>query len=172
MTLASEFLGGVKGIQRGTITSTGATTNTATVTAVDPSRCILRATTITPAFNGITGYNFGKIALTNSTTITMTSYSSQSGIVLRWELIEFYAKPAIKSIQYVSSTANAGSVSFSAVDPLKAVISWLGMAGVTSTAQRALRVQCDIFDATSALVTESEPATANGTNYFQVVEFY
>lgn len=85
-----SFFKGIKSIQRGTVSITQpATSNTATITAVDTSKALL-------SFLGINsdGTNFGygaRIVLTNATTITMTkSGNDTNSNVISYEVVEYY----------------------------------------------------------------------------------
>jgi hypothetical protein len=90
MSTSSQFTGGaIKSIQRGKITLTGVTSNTATITAVDTSKTELRM--LGSTYNGVTLADvLTMIELTNSTTITATRAASGSTAVVSWELTEFY----------------------------------------------------------------------------------
>lgn len=83
----SQFFGGIKSIQRGTISVTGALTQTATITSVDTTKTELRmlGQTITTSANEI-----GHITLTNATTITLTRGNTSNTTVISWELTEYF----------------------------------------------------------------------------------
>jgi hypothetical protein len=93
MSNSTQFRGGIKSIQRGTISvAVGTTSNTATISTVNTAKTELR-------FLGGGGQDatpasvFVRIALTNSTTITATipAYNSLSiAIPVSWELTEWY----------------------------------------------------------------------------------
>lgn len=98
MSTFSQFVGGggggatIKAIQRGTISiSTGNTSATATITAVDTAKTELR-------FLGGSGYDASgtvatipRIVLTNSTTVTATVFNAVAGVgvSVSWELTEY-----------------------------------------------------------------------------------
>ena len=91
MSTLSQFSGGgVKSVQRGTITVSGTSqTNTATITAVDTSKSMI-------SFTGFSGGamstydNWPRLFLTNSTTVTATRNGSSFSVVVSYEVIEFY----------------------------------------------------------------------------------
>ncbi len=78
-------------IQRGTLAiNSGATSASATVSAVDTARAQLRLLGFT--HDGTAGSStFASLVLTNSTTITATRASGASGgVVVSWELVEVF----------------------------------------------------------------------------------
>lgn len=86
---------GIKSIQRGVITIAGSTgSNTATITAVITAKSELRLLGSTTATSGgiSPNYDFVKIVLTNTTTVTASrqSAAAPSAIDVSWELTEFY----------------------------------------------------------------------------------
>jgi len=89
MSTSSQFGGGIKGIQRGTITITTGVTGTATITSVDTTKTELRMLGLT--YDGATlPESTCRMALTNATTITATRGSGGNTTVVSWELTEFY----------------------------------------------------------------------------------
>lgn len=93
MSNSNQFRGGIKSIQRGTITiTTNNTSATATISAVNTAKTELR-------YLGGGNYDiapgavFGRIVLTNSTTITASPSSSgtlNASVIVSWELTEWY----------------------------------------------------------------------------------
>lgn len=93
-TLTQFSGGGIKSIQRGTISITNPSTSaTATVTSVNTAKSLL-------TYLGQTGYYSGsstdgvsdiRIVLTNSTTITATVYATSLGVpvIVSYELVEY-----------------------------------------------------------------------------------
>ncbi len=76
------FGGGIKSIQRGSITVVAASTsNTATITAVAVAKTELR-------YLGSTGPV--RLTLTNTTTITAARSDTSSDVTVSWELTERY----------------------------------------------------------------------------------
>lgn len=95
MSNLSQFFSGgttIKSIQRGTITLTsGNTSATATVTAVDTTKAELQMLGANGSSNSsLNDEQICRIALTNSTTITATSHAAASNDVrVAWELTEW-----------------------------------------------------------------------------------
>lgn len=91
MSNSSQFFGGIKSIQRGTIsmTSGGSTSGTATITSVDTTKTELR---LLGASNGsvVDTTAISRVVLTNATTVTATRSSNSGTTVVSWELTEFY----------------------------------------------------------------------------------
>lgn len=167
------FFGGggvrIKSIQRGTLVLAGVTTNTATITAVDPTNTMLR-------FLGQTqgGGNSGcsaRIALTNGTTITGTRADATSTTTVSFEVIEFFPG-VIKSIQrgtIDTSSVNPNTATITAVDTTRAMVDHLGYS-CTDTASGSPANWW-----TRLTLTNGTTVTANGgatsTTGYQVVEF-
>lgn len=91
MSTLSQFGGGgVKSVQRGTITVTSnSNSQTATITAVDTSKSMVNYLGFTGG--AVSTYDtWPRVALTNSTTVTVTKGGSTLGIIVSYEVIEFY----------------------------------------------------------------------------------
>ena len=87
MSTLSQFSGGIKSIQRGTISiANGATSGTSTVTAVVTAKTELRYLGINAASTAATAH----IVLTDTTTVTATRTVNSGDIAVSWELTEFY----------------------------------------------------------------------------------
>lgn len=89
----------VKSVQRGFITITGATTNTGTITAVDPNNSVLvylgvSASTATADAQRA----FTRIDLTNSTTVTATTAAATDVTTVGFEVIEYFPG-VLRSVQ-------------------------------------------------------------------------
>lgn len=157
---------GVKLIQRGTITLTGVTTNTATITAVVLANTRLKYLGHV-ATDGGTTRPIGslQIELTNTTTITATVGLAGSHVV-SFEVVEHYPG-VIKSVQRGLVTPGT-PVTISAVDTTKTECDFLGYvtSGTTNTEDRARFVLTD-----STTVTAASGATLSPIS-FQVVEWY
>lgn len=87
MSNLSQFLGGIKSIQRGQIGCSGGTSGTATITAVDTTKSRLSLTGYTtPDTNA---NSVPKLVLTNSTTVTVTA-AAASNATATFQVIEHY----------------------------------------------------------------------------------
>lgn len=88
MSNFSQFTsGGIKSIQRGTITIDGTSlTATATISAVDPNKTFVNklGSSTNQAGNDV----HVRLALTNATTLTLTRGLSSGQIITSWEVIE------------------------------------------------------------------------------------
>lgn len=179
MSNASTYLSSaaIKSVQRGSITSTGSTT-TATITAVDTSKSLLRAVSVDRSVGGSTFWYGGYVELTNSTTITLNVPSGTTGVVVYWELVEFAAP--VKSIQNVSAahanTANGATVNaaITAVDTSKTILGSRGFSGPgTSSADgRSDHIEGYLSSSTNVLTKmRTSNSTTNITAHFTVLEF-
>ena len=93
MSSLSQFTGAaIKSIQRGSITLSGATSATATITAVNTSKTELRFLGSRTRDDTVNAWGTSTIELTNSTTITARWDSAAFGNTntVSWELTEFY----------------------------------------------------------------------------------
>ena len=93
MSNAAQFFGSqIKSIQRGTITISGATSATATITAVNTSKSELRFLGARTKDDTVNAWGTSTIELTNSTTITArwdsAAFANTNNV--SWELTEFY----------------------------------------------------------------------------------
>jgi hypothetical protein len=93
-TLTQFSGGGIKSIQRGTISITSPnTTATATVTSVNTAKSLLTYLGQTGYYGGtgVDGISNVRIALTNSTTITATTFTipNAGGLAVSYELVEY-----------------------------------------------------------------------------------
>ena len=80
--------GGIKSIQRGTITISGTSSQTATVTAVDTTKAQLRNLGC-DSVQDTAGMTI-KVVLTNTTTITASRQTVTGANIVAWELTEWY----------------------------------------------------------------------------------
>ena len=80
----------IKSIQRGTIVITySATSNTATISAVDTSKSVLINLGIDLPVNA-NGYFHGRLELTNSTTVTARGYAANTfPLTVGYEVVEY-----------------------------------------------------------------------------------
>lgn len=92
MSNLTQFLGGIKSVQSGTVTiSAGSTSGTTTITAVDTTKCSLKATRVIPVTNAGGFFTGARISLTDATTITATSVATpNSTLTVYFELTEYF----------------------------------------------------------------------------------
>jgi len=91
MSTLSQFSGGgIKSVQRGTITvPSNSSSATATITAVDTSKSMMNYLGF--AGGGVSTYDlWPRIALTNSTTVTASRTGASFSSSVSYEVIEFY----------------------------------------------------------------------------------
>lgn len=127
----------IRSIQRGIISITSAASATATITAVVTDNCVIRLLGVNTG--GASTYDLvPTIALTNSTTVTATRYSTAANATTAsFEVIE-YAPGVIKSVQRGTGTfagASPLNVTITAVsDMTKTTVDFLGARFNTSSA--------------------------------------
>jgi hypothetical protein len=91
MSVSSSIQAGIKSIQRGTISVTGAST-TATITSVNTAKAQIRNL---GQYGGRVGWGenpgrLGHVALTNATTVTATRENSDANLTIAYEVTEWY----------------------------------------------------------------------------------
>ena len=95
MSTLSQFSGGgVKSVQRGTITISASASATATVNSVDVNKSLLTHLGQTGYYStsGGEGISNVMLSLTNGTTITAVTYTTPNIVpyVVSYELVEYY----------------------------------------------------------------------------------
>lgn len=165
----------IKSIQRGTISITGAATNTATIVSVDMNNSVLRF--LNQSYNNTAGNTntvLGRLTFTNSTTITATLDTADGGDLAKFsfEVLE-YNPGVIKSIQRDVITVSSAGVAktITAVDTTKSVVDWLG---ITDSAASPTAGSQDgyVVLTNSTTVTGFQGFSNSGICGFQVVEFF
>lgn len=165
----------IKSIQRGTITITGATSNTALITAVNTANSILRLLGITSSTALNDNQAYARLVLTDSTTITafVNTSPGASSVVASFEIVEYWPG-AIKSIQrntIALAGANSATAAITPVDITKTELHTLGFTSSNASANSTVLTRFTLTDATT--VTATSPGTAaNQTGGFQAVEWY
>lgn len=86
MSRVSSYGAIVRSIQHNSTTLNNSTSNTTTVTAVDPTRCVILPRTSLQATGGSLPTT---LEITNATTVTLSCGSSTTHTVA-WSLVEFY----------------------------------------------------------------------------------
>jgi len=185
MSNASTFLGGgaaIKSVQRGTISST-AYPATATVTAVDTTRSVIKLMDTTPGLWS-SSYVSTRVELTGATTVSMLNAvgtTLTSAASATWELVE-YAAP-IKSIQQVAVTlsgTNQGAyldTAITSVDLSKTILEFRGYQGGGSSLSadvQGLMLKGTLTSSTNLRVyNRAEQQTPYGLiGHFTIVEFF
>lgn len=179
MSNASTYLGAgsaIKSIQSGSLIASS-TSHAITISAVDVSQCVLVVERLSRGnyYNGTSYvYGSGKLALTNSTTLTFTQNNAY-GSVVSWRVIEYAG--TVKSRQFVTvgnGDTAAGTTSISSVVPAKTLVTFNGAQydhGVPSNAQDTGKFGWGWL----ASATSIGWAPINQTiqsNTFQVTEFW
>lgn len=121
----------IKSVQRGTISLSGVTSNTATITAVDPNNTML-------VMNGFTSDEtasnyprvFPLLQLTNATTVTASKQDATSTTVVSFEVIEFYPGVLRSSVQRgtiaITNAVLTATATITAVTTAKTMLSYTG----------------------------------------------
>lgn len=159
----------VKSIQRGTTTLIAQTSNTSTITAVDPNNSAIHF--LGSTFNASSvneAVSKARVTLTNATTVTVTQNTANANTTtVSWEVIEYWPG-VIKSVQrgtiIVTTTAT-----ITTVDTTKAIVDFLGFSSTV--------VSFDAQDQPNVVLTNATTVTgtataAGATVGFQIVEFY
>ena len=89
MSTIGQFSTGIKSIQRGVITLTTVTSNTATITSVNTSKAVVLYGGTTIVNNEGSSITLAKVVLTNATTITVNRIGTSSTLVLAYQVIEY-----------------------------------------------------------------------------------
>ncbi len=164
-------------VQRGTIAITGATSNTATITSVDPSNSQLRLLGVSLSVTTLTPDKFhARLAFTNATTITASVITSPAGetVSIAFEVLT-YVPGVIKSVQRTTIAILAGTTSNTAtinpVNTLRSVVDNLGNTSSSNTADTVCRVA--LTNATTVTGTCVDPADGSTqTLGVQVIEWF
>lgn len=160
--------GRIKSVQRGTISLGGASSATATITAVDVNNSVLRylGSSISGTSSDQSVY-WTRVVFTNATTITGVA-GAASAAVISFEVIEYFPG-AIKSVQRGTVTNNA-TATISAVDTTKTELSWLGQTTNFAGDSRSMS-RIVLTNATTVTHTNQTGDGGTTTTGYQVVEF-
>lgn len=169
----------VRSVQYGSITiAAGATTNTATIAAVNTANsvCMFLGVTSSSLSDGQTDPSiyFTRVALTNATTVTATKATTDVtyGKIVNFCVIEF-APGVTRQIQsgVVSFTGTTGTATIVAVDVNK---TWLVYGGSTTSypaaSMNTYGVRLSLTNATT--VTGDTSSSQTYTAAFMAVEFF
>jgi hypothetical protein len=161
--------------------ATGATSNTATVTAVDSQRALLLwggfTTTDTASASGFDSI-LPRITLTNSTTLTATRGASDASFTttVRARLMEF-APGMMERVQYgtITIAANADSGISTLATDIDLATSAVFFLGVTTDSATALASEClatvEIGNANTIIAKRAYPAASALTVSYAVGQF-
>ncbi len=162
----------IRSIQRGTISITGATSNTATITAVVVANSRLK-------YLGRTNNDPGQAAnqalvqlvFTNATTITASVNTSPAATItaVNFEVIEYWPG-AFKSIQRGQTSAAALTATITAVNPAKSEVDYLGCTASEATTIFTRDAKVTLTNATTVGI--SYGAASDQTVSWQVVEWF
>lgn len=160
----------VKSVQRATIAITGATSNTATITAVVLANSRLRFLGTSSTANSTIGQAAPRLAFTNTTTITASVDTSPGADTtsVSFEVIEYWPG-VIKSVQRGTITGIT-TATITAVNVNKSEVDWLGYQVTSAIASFIAGTTVTLTDSTT-VTTASGSAAAQVTGY-QVVEWF
>lgn len=175
-TPVSQWLGAgsqlrVKSIQRGTITITGATSNTATISTVDPANSRLRHLGQTYDTSSVRADRARvRLALTNATTITATVNTSPGAeaVTVSYEILELYPG-AIKSVQR-GTISGAATATIAEVNTAKSELDFLGYTTAAIDGDMVYTVKQVLTNGTT--VTQTEGVAQTNVGGYQVVEWF
>lgn len=164
----------ITSIQTGTITLTGATSNTATISSVDTTKSVVfflgntsTHSTTSPRINCC------RVSLTNATTVTCSRDTNSSNVTAGYAVVEF-ASAAITSVQQRNVTLTTGNQTdtdtISSVTTSNAIIIWGGwQTGSTTWSNGSYYLQ--IAGATSVTMHRRGTSIATRTVSYSVLEF-
>ncbi len=162
--------GGVKLVQRGVIAITGATSNTATITAVVLNNSRLRLVGFNCSETSTVAQALVRLTFTNSTTITASVVTDPAPDTtsISYEVTEYWPG-VIKSVQRGTIATN-GTATITPVNILKSEVDWLG---TTDGAAEISFRRSAYLTLTNATTVTAFPGISNAqTTGYQVVEFY
>lgn len=154
---------GIKSIQRGTI----AGGSTATITSVDTANSILRYLGHS-SNNDNQNLDGVRLSLTNATTVTANVDTAGGGVIVSYEVIEYYPG-IIKSIQRSTMGANT-TATITSVDVTKSQLDFLGV--TTTSASSGDQGRCYLTLTNATTITSGSAGGLTVTAGYQVVEWY
>jgi hypothetical protein len=171
---------GIKSVQYGYITTAnGASSGTATITAVDINNSYVAH--LGDGMNNSTGaYPANQnsyLVLTNATTVTATRSGTTSARITCYMVVEYYPG-TIKSIQNTSAPNDSTSVTIQAVNPTKTILIYRGCLRAITSTDGNFRSRFELILASATTVTSGtytivgDAESGTSTLYFTVVEFY
>jgi hypothetical protein len=164
--------GGIKSVQRGTISIAGASSNTATISAVDVTNSVLSWGGSFDAAGTQFALGCARVALTNATTVTATRASSDvAATTVHYEVVEYFPG-TIKNVQRGTITNDSATkdATITAVDVNKASATYLGFSVNLGGMDTTQLTRLTLLDGTTVRVVTGT-ANSQVTGY-QVVEFF
>lgn len=164
----------IESVQTGTITWTSGASNTATISAVDPSRSAVFLLGSTTLYSGSVPYECQAwVQITNATTVTASVYATSS--YQRWVgyVVIQFAPGVIRRIQTGSITLTAATSNTATISEVNLNRSLLTNAGYYSTSYRYTSDYMGYFSMTNSTTVTLTRAVGdlNMYGYFQIVEF-
>lgn len=167
----------VRSVQRGTI-STAGTSNTATITAVDTAHAELVWLGLTQTANNA-NYSVmaGRIALTNTTTVTATLANANGTTIFSYEVMEYFPG-FFRSVQrgtVAVGTGASATATVTSVNMLKARLTGLGYVISTGAAPtNDTYLLKSVFTNATTITFDRATADANNspTAGYQLLEHY
>jgi len=166
---------GIKAVQSFTIDLTGATTATATIAAVSTANSFVIYLGSTSALATAVNRDIGRLALTNSTTVTGTQDVGHGADPLISGMVVECWPGLIKSVQQGTVTLAAGisgTATITAVVVAKTLLLYQGFSGPIGDLSPHAQATAIVQLTNATTVTLTAGAATNMTGGFTVVEFY
>lgn len=160
--------------QRGTITLTAATSNTATITSAVTANTAVLYGGYTTNFGGSAASNlWTRLNLTNSTTVTATRGAATSNVTIAFEVLQFAAgilKSATQETTTTLTAAASANATISAVTMANTMVAFGGFSGTNSNDDRSKNPYAQLTSTTNIAVTRTS-STDNVTLVATAMEF-
>lgn len=165
----------VQSVQQGTVTvAAGATSGTATINAVDPSRSVvfrlgstINSTTTSPA------NSYVALDLTNATTVTGTRGSTSGDVITGYCVVEF-APGVVKSVQPLTVTSSSAGATDTgtlspAVDTRNTFLVWGGVS-MNNATETNYFYKAELTNPTTVTLTRNGTSSTSRTARLTAVE--
>lgn len=170
----------IKSIQRGTISLSGATSGTATITSVVTANSVVRYlgdSQSDPATDDVTFFA-SRLALTNATTVTGSSIAGNASNtqIISYEVVEYFPG-VLKSVQRGTvdmTTVTSKTATITSVDTTKSTVDHLGFNSnwpATPAYGSVTRARWALTNATTVTATVGNASNASCSLGYQVAEF-
>lgn len=167
----------VSSVQHGTVTiASGATTGTATITAVTTARSavFLLGNTVSTTTSAA-GTALAQVGLTNTTTVTATRGSSSTAVLTVGYCVVEFASGVTNSIQQRSVTQATSATTIvdtiTSVNTARTMIVYNGAISASSAYQDVWTYRQELTNATTVTSTRTGTAVTSRTLRYTVVEF-